>query len=232
MDLRVFGGGAAQGLVGALTQRFDCAHDCHIVGAFSAVGAMRDRIVAGEEADVVILSRALVTELGRSGHVIAASAADVGIVLTGIAVSAGDAVPVIEDGAGLRAALLAADAIYMPDPKLATAGIHFARVLEEVSPGAATAAKVKAFPNGTTAMRALAAAGGRAIGCTQITEILASPGVTLVGPLPKAFELATVYTAAVCARSGAPDLAMALVALLTSEETRALRRTLGFTPPA
>lgn len=232
MELRVFGGGAAQGLVGALTQRFETAHDCHIVGTFSAVGAIRDRIVAGENADVVILSRALVTELGRSGHVIAASAADVGTVLTGLAVRADHPAPVIEDGAGLRAALMAADAIYMPDPKLATAGIHFAKVLEQVLPGAATVAKVKAFPNGTTAMRALAAAGGRPFGCTQITEILATPGVTLVGPLPKAFELATIYTAAVCAGSAVPELAMALVASLTSEETRALRRQLGFTLPA
>jgi molybdate transport system substrate-binding protein len=229
MELRVVGGGAAQGLVGALTQRFEAAHPCRIVGTFSAVGAMRDRIVAGEPADVAILSRALITELIGSGHVVAADVGDVGAVLTGLAVRIGDAVPRIEDAASLAAALAAADAIYMPDPRLATAGIHFAKVLAQVAPGAATKAKLKAFPNGTTAMRALATADGRPIGCTQITEILATPGVALVGPLPKAFELATVYTAAVCAKSAAPNLAAALITLLAGEETRPLRRQLGFT---
>ena len=32
---------------------------------------------------------------------------------------------------GLAAALLAADAIYFPDPALATAGIHFAKVMRD-----------------------------------------------------------------------------------------------------
>ena len=56
-----------------------------------------------------------------------ASAADIGTVLTAVAVRSGDPVPDVGNAAGLRAALLAADAIYFPDPKLATAGIHFAR---------------------------------------------------------------------------------------------------------
>ena len=47
-----------------------------------------------------------------------------------IAVRAGDPAPPVGDAAELRAALLAADAIYFPDPKLATAGIHFAKVLD------------------------------------------------------------------------------------------------------
>ena len=49
-----------------------------------------------------------------------------------------------------------------------------------------------------TAMRELAAAkGARPIGCTQVTEILNTPGVTLVGPLPEGCALATIYTGAV-----------------------------------
>ena len=56
------------------------------------------------------------------------------------------------------------------------------------------------MPGDATAMKELALHPGTgAMGCTQITEINYTPGVALVGPLPDAFELATVYTAAVSA---------------------------------
>ena len=129
----------------------------------------------------------------------AGSAANIGTVLTAVAVRSGEPLPDVGNAAGLRAALLAADAIYFPDPKLATAGIHFAKVIERLGIAADVASRIKTYPNGATAMRELAAArGGRPIGCTQVTEILNTPGAQLVAPLPEGFELATVYTAGVC----------------------------------
>jgi molybdate transport system substrate-binding protein len=88
---------------------------------------------------------------------------------------------------------------------------------------------VKTYPNGATAMRALAAATGvRPIGCTQVTEILNTPGVALVAPLPPGCELRTTYTAAVAARAEHPDEARALIALLTGSEAGAARAEAGF----
>ena len=60
------------------------------------------------------------------------------------------------------------------------------------------AGRLSSRPNGTTAMRALAASSAaHPIGCTQETEIRATPGIVLVGPLPPGCDLTTVYTAAV-----------------------------------
>ena len=84
------------------------------------------------------------------------------------------------------------------------------------------APRLHPFPNGATAMRELATATGRGlVGCTQITEIRYTPGVALVGPLPAEFELATVYTVAVCTGAREPDLARRFAALLSSPATRA-----------
>jgi len=66
------------------------------------------------------------------------------------------------------------------------------------------------------------------IGCTQVTEILYTPGVSLVAPLPQAFELATVYTAAVSSQADSPQAAAALIALLISPSSAALRAAGGF----
>jgi molybdate transport system substrate-binding protein len=204
--LSLLSGGAAQGLVSALGAQFKAETGCEIAGTFGAVGAMRDRLLSGAPADALILTSALIAELTRSGHVLPGSAVDLGVVRTGVAVRTGDPQPSIGDAAGLRSALLAADAIYFPDPKLATAGIHFAKVLDALGIAGEVATRLRPFPNGAAAMQALARAqDARAIGCAQVTEILSTPGVTLVGPLPRQFELATVYTAGVCTRAALPD---------------------------
>ena len=61
-----------------------------------------------------------------------------------------------------------------------------------------------------------------------MTEILSTPGAQLVAPLPKEFELATVYTAGVCTRAALPDQARALAALLAGDAARAARLLAGF----
>ena len=82
---------------------------------------------------------------------------DVARVATAVAVRSGDPLPAIGDKAGLAAALEAADEIHFPDPALATAGIHFAKVMRDLGVWDRVAGRLKLAPNGNTAMRALAA---------------------------------------------------------------------------
>jgi molybdate transport system substrate-binding protein len=78
-------------------------------------------------------------------------------------------------------------------------------------------------------MRALAEANeARTLGCTQITEIRNAPGVTLVGPLPAEFALATIYSVGVCARATEPEAARRLADLLTGSASREVREAAGF----
>ncbi|MFI4999869.1 MAG: molybdate ABC transporter substrate-binding protein [Reyranellales bacterium] len=227
--VRILSGGAAHGLVEALRPEFEASAGCRIEGTFSAVGAMRDRLIAGEPADLMILSRALIEGLATSGLVVGASAADIGVVETAVAVRRGDPVPPLGDAAALRAALLAADAIHFPDPDQATAGIHFAKVLRDLGIWEAVAGRLRTAANGATAMRELANSKARhPIGCTQATEILSTPGIVLAAPLPAGCALATVYSAAVTANAEAPAEAARLVGLLTGAAGRDTRRRLGF----
>jgi molybdate transport system substrate-binding protein len=150
-------------------------------------------------------------------------------VRTGVAVRSGDPLPDVASPSALRSALLAAESIFFPDPQKATAGIHFARVLDTLGIRDTVGARLKSFPNGATAMRELAQAQGtRQIGCTQVTEINNTPGVVLVGLLPREFELATVYSVGVCTSAANPGAARRFAALLTGEPSRALRAKAGF----
>ncbi len=215
--LKILSGGAAHGLVEGLRTSFEAKTGCRIEGTFGAVGAMKARLLAGEPADLMILSRALIDELARDGHVVAESVADVAKVATAVAVRQGDPLPDIADKAGLRTALLAADAIHFPDPAQATAGIHFAKVMRELGIWDEVAGRLRTAPNGATAMRALAAStAGRPIGCTQEAEIRATPGIVLVASLPSGCQLVTTYTAAVTAHAQTPAEATVFIALAAS----------------
>jgi len=228
-SLYLLSGGAAYGLVSKVEARFAADTGCKIVGTYSAVGAMRDQLLAGAACDVLILTAALIAELQASGHVLAGSARPLGTVKTGIAIKAGEPAPDVATPEQLRTALLNAKRIYFPDPQKATAGIHFMNVIKKLGIEAQVADRLRPFPNGASAMSAMAhSTEAGLIGCTQCTEILYTAGISLVAPLPKAFELATVYTAGVSAAAGSPQAAAALVALLASPEVAVIRREGGF----
>jgi molybdate transport system substrate-binding protein len=229
MDLYVLSAGAAQGVVRALAERFRIENGAAVHGTFGAVGAMRAKLLAEEPCDVVILTAAQIGELERDGRVAQGVSAPIGRVRTGVAVREGSELPDVATPESLRATLLAAGEIFIPDPQLATAGIHFVSVLKQLEIADPLSPRLRSFPNGATAMRELAqSTGGADLGCTQITEIRYTPGVVVAGALPPPFELVTVYTAAVSERAKEPVFARRFLEALTNPGSQALRTASGF----
>lgn len=227
--LHLLSGGAAQGLVTRLKDGFRQKTGTSVDATFGAVGMMKDKLLAGAPCDIMILSDALIHELTASGDLVAGSATPLGAVKTGVAVKTGDKAVDVTTPDALKANLRAARGIYFPDPVKATAGIHVMKVLTALGLDVELADRLRPYPNGATAMKAMAdCAESGLIGCTQATEILFTDGVDLVAMLPKEFELATVYTAAVCQKSALPQAAGELIAVLASAENAALRLACGF----
>lgn len=227
--VHVLSGGAAQGLVQQLRGSFYNETGRAIEGHFGAVGLIRDKLLAGEPCDVLILTEPLIDELTVAGRVQPGSARALGVVRTGLAVKAGEAGPRVDTPEALRAALLSARAIYCPDPHRATAGIHFMNVLKRLGLLPQLDAVLRPCANGVAALQALAAAEGPGlIACAQTTEIHYAQGVQFLGTLPKEYELATVYAAAVASRAEQPQAARLLIDLLVAPGTAPLRRAGGF----
>lgn len=202
---------------------------CEIRARFMPVGALAETLIAGEACDVVVSSEAMLQRFAREARVDGAAIARLGSVHTGIAVKTDENVPAIDTEDRLRAALSAAPRLYVPDPERATAGIHFVKVLRALGLYDRLASRLAAHTNGVAAMTALAAARERgALGCTQITEILYTAGVTLVGALPAPFALATAYAAAVSASAAERELAHRFVAMLAAPANARARRAAGF----
>jgi molybdate transport system substrate-binding protein len=227
--LELLSAGAAKGVVEALEKAFcaECGVTLHT--AFGAVGAIREAFDGGASCDVIVLTAAMIGGLADDGRVRRDTIAALGRVRTGVAVADGEPPPAIANAAQLGASLRAAPAIYFPDPERATAGIHFVKVLRTLGVYDDVAQRLRPHPNGAAAMQALAGARLRgAIGCTQVTEIRYTRGVTLVGVLPSEFELATVYAAAVARDPQSPDEARRFVEWLTGPRSHDLRVAGGF----
>jgi len=228
-SLNILSGGAAQGLVASLMPKFKARTGLDIEGEFGAVGAMARKLRSGTPADIVILTAALIADLARENLVTTSSISDIGRVETALAVRDIDPLVSARDAASLREALLEADAIFVPDTKASTAGIHVAKVLQQLGIAEEVAGRLKIYPNGATAMRHLAQSEARRpIGCTQSTEIISTQGVRLSCSLPPGSDLSSVYTAAVTTSAAHPREAQILTVLLASPEQSELRARVGF----
>jgi molybdate transport system substrate-binding protein len=64
----------------------------------------------------------------------------------------------------------------------------------------------------------------------QIPELMATPGVVLVGPLPKEVQFMTAFSAGVSASAKEADAARALIKFLSTPEAARVIRAKGMEP--
>jgi molybdate transport system substrate-binding protein len=233
--INVISAGACKGLFQALYGKK--LKSGSLMAKFGAVGAMQEQLLAGQACELLVLTIPLLEKLAKEKWVIADSIRPIGLVATGIAVPTALAkqrggMPKVNDQAVLRANLLAATAIHFPDPKRATAGIHFQQVLDQLGIASAVANRCHHYDNGASAMAKLAAndsaLGNLQIGCTQVSEILYTQGVNLIDELPEPFQLSTQYAVALTPSGMDSKRAKKMLDRLSGKKSIELRVSSGF----
>jgi molybdate transport system substrate-binding protein len=227
-DVRVLAAGAVQGAVQRLEPAVTASGHKLLV-TFDTVGALRERVLAGESADVVILSEAGMAVLAKADRIDAGSLIDLGTTSVALAVRRGAAVPDVGSPEALRRALLAAVSIAHADPaRGATAGAHFAGVLQRLGLAQELRDRIVVLGFGGDVIAGVAE-GRFDIGVSQSSEIVAHPGVVLAGRLPEPYAHHTRYRAAKV--MGAGPSAEAFLALIGGAQGRAALAAIGFTAP-
>lgn len=205
-DVRVYAAGAAKHAVETLAPAFQKATGHTLKVSYDTVGALRDRVLQappGEAADVVILSDAALASLRAAGRLSDRPAQSVGRVVVAFAVKQGAPVPDLTSSDALRQALLAAPSIAYADPaRGATAGTHFAKVVDALALREALQGKTSVLPFGVDVIAAVAE-GRYALGISQSSEIMQHPDIRFAGPLPAPHGLSTGYGAALASQSAA-----------------------------
>ena len=213
---RLLCAGAAKGLVAALESTFTAETGATLDGTFGAVGALREKLLAGAPCDVDHLTAPLIDDArSTTGASCPAARAPLGTVRTGIAVRAGEPLPDIRRRRALRATLVRARGCCFPirsarRPASTSSTCCAASAFATRSPHASRRfrmARRRCARSRNRARQAQSAA-------RRSPRSTYTPGVVLVGALPPGFDLATVYTAAVCAAARDRALAQRLRAML------------------
>jgi molybdate transport system substrate-binding protein len=228
--IKVMSAGAVKTMVVALAAEFERASGHKLDLNFGTAGAMRERVKAGEKADLVILSESAIAELAKLGLCDPASVTDLGRTVTGVIVREGTALPDIATPEAFKQALRDARTVAYTDPKAGgSGGIMFAGLLQKL--GLADAVDKKAvLCKGGHDVSVTVAEGRAELGTTFISEALPVKGVKVVGPLPGELHNANTYTAALGAGSARPEQARAFLRTLTDPASRARWSAAGLEP--
>lgn len=229
-EIKVLTAGAFKPVVTALVPEFEKQTGHKVTVENDTAGALTKRISGGEAFDLVILTPAALAELTRSGKVAEGSTKPLARVAIGVAVKKGAVAPDISTVAAFQSALLAARAVAYIDPAAGgSSGIYLTQLFEKM--GIADRIKPKAVlvPGGLVAQRLVNDQADIAI--HQISEILAVPGATLVGPIPAEIQNYTVYAGGVSATARDAAAARALLDTLSGTAARELLKVKGMESP-
>jgi len=223
----VLSAGAVSDVMSKLATEFHDQTGRSITLSVGTVGALTDRIAAGESADIVIVTSQAMAELVKQGKVAPDSVVEVGRVGVGVAIREGDPVPDISTTESFKQTLLAAQSLVYADPaKGASSGIYFATVLDRLGIAAAVKDKSILLPGGFVVE--LVAQGKAEIGIHQITEILPVKGVVLAGPLPPELQKVTTYSAGIMTAAADPGSAGEFLRFVTSKDAAPSFTAAGF----
>lgn len=195
--------------------------------ALSAMGGVEviRRIRAGEPADAVVLSAEQIDQLLAEGRLVAGSRTD--LVKSGIAVAVRKDVaprPDIGSEPAVREAVLSAKSVgYSTGPS----GVYLERLLAQWD-AESKVKRVQAPPG--VPVGDLVARGEAEIGFQQLSELIHVPGIAVLGPLPPALQLFTIFSGGVSVTSASAEAARAALAYMASPAAAQAKRRNGLDP--
>ncbi len=194
---------------------------------FAPTQKLLERIAAGEQADVAILTDAAATALAADGVILADSVTPLVLSRVGLAVAPGTPHPRIGTVAEFVDALQRAQSIAYSQS--GASGQYFARLIGELGIEATVSGKAIVVSGGLTAE--LLRDGRAEIAIQQISELMAVPGIEIVGSFPQELASESVFTAGVLRRARDTARAREWVRTLAGAEAARVYARNGLAPP-
>lgn len=184
------------------------------------------RVQAGEPFDGVVLASDAIEKLIVSRHVLAGSRTDLVHSGVALAVPAGSPRPDIDSEAAVKQAVLAAPTLgYSTGPS----GVQLAALFDRWGIAEQIKSKIVVPPPGVP-VGSLVAKGEVSLGFQQLSELMHLPGIDVVGALPEAIQISTVFSGGITATSAQPDAVRKLFDFMASPQAALAKRENGMAP--
>jgi molybdate transport system substrate-binding protein len=184
------------------------------------------RVQAGESFDLVFLASDAIDKLQAAGKVVAGSRVDVVRSGVSVAVKAGSHRPDISSEAALKRAVLDAATIgYSTGPS----GTALVKLFERWGIAGELRERLVQAPPGVP-VGSLVAQGKVALGFQQLSELIHQPGIDIVGPMPPAAEIITIFSGAICETCRQREVARDLLAFMASPAAADAKHRQGMEP--
>lgn len=221
---------ASNGVKAALDElapAFERSNGHRLAIEFGVGAGLKRRIESGEAFDLAILTGAAIEDLARQGRVDADSRASIARSGVGIGVRKGAARPDIGTRDALTRTLLDAKSITWA--KEGVGGAYFSGLLERMGIAGSVKPKAVLAASGEE-VGAWVAQGKAELGVMLANEIVAAPGVELLGPLPAEVQNSTVFQACIASASKKTGAARALIRFLKTPSAAAVFKAKGQEP--
>jgi len=229
-EVRVMSGGAPKEVFAQLTPKFEQQSGNKVVFIYDVLTALREKIAAGEKADVLVMPVPMLDGYVKDGKLRANSESTFGNVGISVVVKQGAPQPDISTKEKFCEAMLSARSVVHATPGKTPSGTHMGKVMEQLGIAEAVAKKIVHRPALEGGVQ-LVAEGQADIGIYPASEVANVKGVTIVGPLPAGIELNIVYGGAAVTDSSTGEAASAFVKFMAAPENRSVWKHAGFDPP-
>ena len=227
-DVKVLASNSVRTVLADIAPLFERAKGHKVTLGFGTSAQVAKRMLAGEVADLLVVTPEVVDELAKAGKLAGLSVA-IARSLMGVGVRAGAPHPDISTPDALRRTLLAVNAVTFSDPATgAASGVHTVKMFERLGIAAEMKPKYR-LGDGTSSGR-LVVGGEAELAIWQISAMKPVKGLAIVGPLPAGLQLVTHLSAVLAAGAKAPDAAKALIGFFGSPEAAAVMRARGLEP--
>jgi molybdate transport system substrate-binding protein len=225
-EIKLMTSNALRAVLGELAPVFEHTHGHQISASFDPAQRMLKRIAAGEKADVAISNTAAIDKLAKEGVIAAGSRRTFARYGVGLAVRAGAPKPDIGSVEAFKRVLLDAKSIACTVE--GASGIYFSKLIERLGIAEQVNAKAVRRPGGLIAE--LVAAGEAELAVQQVPELLAVPGIELLGPFPLELRNDSVLSAGVFAASKLQQAGATLIGFLATPDAARVFIAKGFEP--
>ena len=231
-EIKVIATTAMKTSLDELTPEFERATGNKVAFSFGPSARIAKMVADGEPHDVAIVTDHAHDDLTRQGKFVPGIRADIAKSAMALAVQPGAARPDISSAEKFKAALLAAKSLGMSNPVGGgQSGANLVKIFDKLGIAEAMKAKCVYGPGGPAGLIGNFLLRKEVeVGIQQLPELMAVPGIDIIGPLPPDIQMKTVFTAGVSSAAKNADSAAALIRFLTTPEAKAAIEAKGMEP--